>query len=622
MGGMGGGGMGGGGMQGALMGAMMGQLKPMMEKMTRMKNQRQLNTWADPKKLTERPKVEDQDWEESEGARRWRPQALLQASDVGLTDKDLPPIPTVDADLKVVDQTSLNRTADGRCLCPLGKFWHYSLQRCMKQAPRGFDCESFPEEHFHRICQDGLICKPMGKDMAGYLQPKTFEGIAWHYPKICMHCRPGDCDLNGVRRHKLDCLKMHDVTGEACVTVQLLLPPPPKRPSGARPAAALLLPEDPPQGYDLGDAAALTAQDYRQNVTVRDEDNVVEARACISNAGARKLGNIKADFASAVRASKAVYRADAKAFELAWAAAQGAAAERGLLSLKAVADQLADAKAAHEASLHKQHLELMIKAWQEEAGTDEVSQGVAKRLAKEAKMQEKEVQKVIDRLFEEQHKIPADAVEAAKEKRQAVVQAKAEALAKAKAAKRAAMIAKVRVLRKQKAESREARRLALEQEEDRREVALLAANTARGNTAAAKAAVARELERQRTQANRAMLFEDASLAATMDEEGNNKRYQAKVTAQVLFEEKMRAQQEADEKASQVGTVHISQRQYQRLEEERADDDKVTPDELKGFKDARFRSDLDMHKEYDLFASTQHSKMRMMPFPRRDASNLE
>lgn len=104
------------------------------------------------------------------------------------------------------------------CLCNSGEFWHWRLERCVAQGSWGYECGFFPPEQRQRVCGNGLKCRePIGVEGA-------MEDRHYHQggrPASCVPCAVGDHCPVGRKRHEEECFKGHELSGEACVAVQL-----------------------------------------------------------------------------------------------------------------------------------------------------------------------------------------------------------------------------------------------------------------------------------------------------------------------------------------------------------------------------------------------------------------
>merc|ERR1719253_1580849 len=124
---------------------------------------------------------------------------------------------------KVLEETSPTKSEAAECLCPIGKFWHWRLKSCIAQGPWGYECGFFPEEHHHRVCQDGLKCQKLAGAEDNYHSHGIHKGRAGTFPASCVPCKEGECKT-GEERHKEECLKRYEITGDACSTVQVSMP--------------------------------------------------------------------------------------------------------------------------------------------------------------------------------------------------------------------------------------------------------------------------------------------------------------------------------------------------------------------------------------------------------------
>mmetsp|Transcript_70831 Transcript_70831/g.179299 ORF Transcript_70831/g.179299 Transcript_70831/m.179299 type:complete len:384 (-) Transcript_70831:383-1534(-) len=129
-----------------------------------------------------------------------------------------------DAMFEVLNKTKPETTLTTDCICPLGKFWHWRLHKCITQGAWGYECGFFPEEHKHRVCQDGLACKAIAT-ADNYNSPGKFQGTARSRPATCVQCMAGDSCPTGEKRHQAHCAVEAKLTGDACVTVKITLPP-------------------------------------------------------------------------------------------------------------------------------------------------------------------------------------------------------------------------------------------------------------------------------------------------------------------------------------------------------------------------------------------------------------
>jgi len=124
---------------------------------------------------------------------------------------------------QVVSKTSPKQEESAECLCPVGQFWHGRLRECAEQGAWGYECGFFPQEHWHRVCQDQLKCQALGTQ-DHYHSHGKFKGTANSAPASCIRCSAADNCKVGMDRQKEECMIEHKLVGEACATVRITLP--------------------------------------------------------------------------------------------------------------------------------------------------------------------------------------------------------------------------------------------------------------------------------------------------------------------------------------------------------------------------------------------------------------
>eukprot|EP00930_Biecheleria_cincta_P027944 TRINITY_DN19522_c0_g2_i1.p1 TRINITY_DN19522_c0_g2~~TRINITY_DN19522_c0_g2_i1.p1 ORF type:complete len:648 (-),score=206.22 TRINITY_DN19522_c0_g2_i1:58-1962(-) len=108
---------------------------------------------------------------------------------------------------QLINRTDIEVKSTGKCICPLGQFWHWKEGGCKLQGANGSSCDGFPTAHLASVCQDGLTCKGIGSKA------------------VCTACSEEETCYEGTPRHQATCLKEHSLQGQACITVSVLLPP-------------------------------------------------------------------------------------------------------------------------------------------------------------------------------------------------------------------------------------------------------------------------------------------------------------------------------------------------------------------------------------------------------------
>merc|ERR1719199_424168 len=126
-------------------------------------------------------------------------------------------------DVEVVNKSLPKVKEQSKCLCKVGKFWHWRLASCIEQGPWGYECGFFPLEHHHRVCQDNLKCDPLKtSNSTGGYHPHGDSHKARSLPATCVRCQPEDHCLTGKKRQDEECLKQYEIEGkEACVTLKV-----------------------------------------------------------------------------------------------------------------------------------------------------------------------------------------------------------------------------------------------------------------------------------------------------------------------------------------------------------------------------------------------------------------
>jgi len=114
----------------------------------------------------------------------------------------------------ILEEKHIEFKKSAKCMCPKGKFWHWRIKQCIPQGQWGYECGFFPREHWHRVCQDGYVCKRL-KSKAEY----HHDGAG---PATCQHCQPEDNCLYGDERQKKECLAEYELSGEACAKVEVV----------------------------------------------------------------------------------------------------------------------------------------------------------------------------------------------------------------------------------------------------------------------------------------------------------------------------------------------------------------------------------------------------------------
>jgi len=349
---------------------------------------------------------------------------------------------------EVLENSSLQAQEHDECLCEQGEFWHWRLKQCIKQGGWGYECGFFPAEHHHRVCKDGLTCKPVGtKDP--YISHGVYEGTAGSVPASCVECTPEDKCKMGQERHEEECLREYKLSGEACVTVRVSLPPVSAEAtattshtasaSATKEATANATVQATPTTQVTANATAsheASAEKTEESThTAKAEaDAFAEVTKCMSAEEAMKMSGYKKDQRlGAVLTAKITAAADARVFELAVAEAKRLAAEKGLLDAKASAKDLANAEASEKAKLKAKAAAEEAAAWEAEAGAKKTAQEEALSKAQEKAKGAADADAEAKAKADAEAKAKADAEAKAKADAEAKAKADAEAAAKAKA---------------------------------------------------------------------------------------------------------------------------------------------------------------------------------------------
>lgn len=111
--------------------------------------------------------------------------------------------------VETVSASSFKLEEQADCKCPIGKFWSENTKECLEQKGFGYECGFFPKNIWHRVCADGYKCtRPVNTH-------DSYHGSA--APATCRPCP--ECDHS--KRHENDCVKLVQVSGEACAEVKI-----------------------------------------------------------------------------------------------------------------------------------------------------------------------------------------------------------------------------------------------------------------------------------------------------------------------------------------------------------------------------------------------------------------
>lgn len=360
------------------------------------------------------------------------------AAAVPFTPKNVPD----DVEFKILKATHLKTGEQSACLCPLGQFWHWRINKCIEHGGWGYECGFFPREHWHRVCKDGLTCKKLPETKDNYHSHGIYRGEWKAKPATCLNCDKEDGCKYGMERHMEECVRKNDLSGEACATVRVTVPitaeatdtekatvkvkvkGPPTDATSTAEATATATARIPGTNRNV---SATATEEASVNITHRhpitkevtashtstvehEAKGVSEKTACVAAAEAYELETgkeletekgSKADKGSGGSevkvtkdgvvpevgnelAARVVSKADEVAFERAFERAYAEAKKAGWLDANDNAEKLAKAKAYEEARLKAEAKARELAGAKAEAGSNKAAQQAAEDRAQKA----------------------------------------------------------------------------------------------------------------------------------------------------------------------------------------------------------------------------------------------
>lgn len=103
-------------------------------------------------------------------------------------------------------------------MCDAGRFWNPATEECAQKGGWGYECGFFPVKLQDDACQDGLVCKAVGKPAHGGAGDADGYDHKGAVPASCQECKGEECPhADGGRR----CEKTVKLSGKACAEVRV-----------------------------------------------------------------------------------------------------------------------------------------------------------------------------------------------------------------------------------------------------------------------------------------------------------------------------------------------------------------------------------------------------------------
>lgn len=252
----------------------------------------------------------------------------------------------------VVEKSSISSAATAKCLCNVGQFWHWRINKCISQGAWGYECGFFPAEHHRVACKDGLKCERLH---SSELKGAAYLNHVGAKPASCTRCTTDDHCSQGQERHETQCLKEYDMYGEACATVRV----------NVRSRAVAKA-----SGTHAASKSTAEAEAVRPGEA--------HARACVPVLQVKKnLHLADVPKVGPVLAAEVISAGDKEAFDLAYDKALASAQSAGRISAEQAAKELAKEKALVVARLTDESKVRNATAWKLEAGRNIATQAAA-----------------------------------------------------------------------------------------------------------------------------------------------------------------------------------------------------------------------------------------------------